>query len=338
MLRAMMARHSLISAPTPPHLIRTFMPILAGYGDLSEDSNMRRLISDVLSVVDNQLGKWSSSLTVDDVLSDLPSRSFPELLHYVYECEANAQEKKIVFVKDNGNILWLAHLQANFESARFVYLVRDPRDCVLSWLKSSAHTGGLRAAAHMWRDEQDAALAAYALGADKGRVVLTRYEDIVANPEEELERICRSVGIEFEPSMIKSVNDPNQQEEAQRIKDWENLASNIKRSNFGKFEKELPRRKVRRIEEILGYEMRVLGYKLTGKFRRPVDYRSFVGKVYRAAVGSARLLIGGKQRRDELAIRLRRLRILRSIQGGILSSPKSIAPNRRPADEKTSEG
>ena len=139
MLRAIMGRHSQISAPPPPHLVKTFVPLLPAYGRLHDEENLRRLIADVLAVIDNQLGKWSSSFAGEQIVRDLPDRSFPALLRYVYEHEARANGKSISFVKDNGNILWLADLQAAVESPRFVYLVRDPRDYALSWSKSVVH-------------------------------------------------------------------------------------------------------------------------------------------------------------------------------------------------------
>ena len=166
---------------------------------------------------------------------------------------------------------------------------------------------------------------------------MTKYEDLVADPEKELRRICDHVGIEFEADMISRVDDRSQQIEARRIKDWENVASSINRSNFNKFGDGLSRWTVSRIERALGTEMKVLGYELTGPYARPSEFFSLAGKAYRAATGLLRLLVRGRERRDEVAIRVRRLSKMREIQRKVLGAPRSIMQRSRQSDTSQTE-
>jgi hypothetical protein len=242
--------------------------------------------------------------------------------------EAQAEGKSLSFVKDNGNIRWPLHLHAMFDDARFVYLVRDPRDYVLSWLRSPTHVGGVNAAARVWREEQQSGLTALAGMIPDSRILLVKYEDLVSDPATELGRICSHLEIEPEASMLEDLGSKSHRAEAKRIKNWENVASGVKRTNFGKFHDGLSTRQVKNIERQLGCEMQILGYRLKYPHVEPRVDSDVPGKLYRAAVGSMRLLIGGKDRREELVIRIRRLRALRKIQNDVRRAPGSLVPDR----------
>ena len=327
MLRAIMARHSQISAPTSPHLVKTLIPLLAGYGCLDDDTNFRRLVEHVLEILRTQLGGWTASYAVDDIMASGCDRSFAGLLTLIYQMEAAEQGKSVSFVKDNGNMLWPFHLHAMFPGAKFVYLVRDPRDCVLSWLKSPSHAGGIAAASDTWQREQSTALSFIAVGASRPPVLVVRYEDVLTDPESELDAICEFAGVTREASMTADFGSEAHRDEARRIANWENVAGEIKRKNYGKFRDQLSRRQVRRIERRLAFEMRVLGYEPV-ECSEPSSSFDVFGKVSRALRGLTRLLFGGKARRNELALRVRRLRSLRKIQADVRRNPQPLLSSR----------
>lgn len=86
--------------------------------------------------------------------------------------------------------------------ARFVHLIRDGRDVALSYLGVPWGPGSVPAAAWKWRRDVSAGRAAGpALGAD--RYLELRYEELVADPEEALRRLCGFVELAFHPSMLE---------------------------------------------------------------------------------------------------------------------------------------
>ena len=328
MLRVIMSRHSMISAPPPPHLVMRLMPVLPAYGCLSREANFRRLVADARAILDSQLGDWTSSFEVEQILSRVDIGSFSSLLRVLYGMEAQSEGKTLSFVKDNGNIRWPLHLYAMFNDAKFVYLVRDPRDYVLSWLRSPTHVGGVGAAARVWQEEQQSGLTALAGIVPDSRILLVKYENLVSDPATELDKICAFLEIEPEPSMLEDLGSNSHRAEAKRIANWENVASGVKRTNFGKFHDGLSARQVRHIERLLACEMQILEYRLKFPEIEPRVDGGVLGKLYRAAVGSLRLLVGGKDRRDELAIRIRRLRALRKIRNDVRRAPGSLVVDR----------
>ncbi len=84
--------------------------------------------------------------------------------------------------------------------ARYVHLVRDPRDVARSVLQKG-WAGNLYQASGIWIQAEDCweSLATH-LVADQA--IELHYEDLVAQTEVELSRICKFIGVEFAPSML----------------------------------------------------------------------------------------------------------------------------------------
>jgi Sulfotransferase family len=96
-----------------------------------------------------------------------------------------------------------------FPDALWVHLVRDGRDAALSFLELPAGFSGKTWAqprtpgqfAARWRTE---ILAARRLGRRAGdRYLELRYEDLVAEPERELRRVCEHASLPWEPGMLE---------------------------------------------------------------------------------------------------------------------------------------
>jgi hypothetical protein len=103
-------------------------------------------------------------------------------------------------------------LERLFPEALYVHLIRDGRDAALSFLgmpegivtKTWAHPKTAADFACEWRTQVQ---AAQELGrrAGPGRYLEVRYEALVADPADELERICSFAGLPFEPAMLDYV-------------------------------------------------------------------------------------------------------------------------------------
>jgi hypothetical protein len=99
-------------------------------------------------------------------------------------------------------------LERLFPAALWVHLVRDGRDAALSFLELPAGFSGKTWAqprtvpqfAARWRTE---IAAARRLGRHAGgRYLELRYEDLVAEPERELRRVCEHASLPWEPGML----------------------------------------------------------------------------------------------------------------------------------------
>jgi Sulfotransferase family len=110
-----------------------------------------------------------------------------------------------------------------FPGSRLIFLLRDGRDVVDSWLAGygdgawAQDEGAFPLAAHgreafirwqasVWAYRVDAVARAYARH-DPERRVLVRYEDLLSDPETALDRICVATKITRRPSRIERVAD-----------------------------------------------------------------------------------------------------------------------------------
>ncbi|HZO01325.1 MAG TPA: sulfotransferase [Burkholderiales bacterium] len=138
-----------------------------------------------------------------------------------------------------------------YPPAKVVHIVRDVRDYCLSMHK--AWGKDMLRAAQRWADSVRQARKD---GADLGANYLElRYEDLVAHPERQLRRICRFLGVQFEPGML-TLTRP-----AENLGDARGT-SRVLADNRGKFRRAMAAATLARIEELAGPVLAECGYEL----------------------------------------------------------------------------
>jgi hypothetical protein len=105
-------------------------------------------------------------------------------------------------------VFYLAQLVEHFPGARFVAIVRDPRDVALSLLPLG------------WRGTTPWAVASYlrrvADALDRGverlgdRILVIRYDDVILGADRVIDRVCRHVGLRPEPGMDRFWEDADE--------------------------------------------------------------------------------------------------------------------------------
>ena len=136
-----------------------------------------------------------------------------------------------------------------FPRARIVHLVRDVRDYSVSIRK--AWGKDVRRAAARWN--ADVARAHDLCLEMPVRFHEVRYEDLLAEPERELRRLAKFIGVPFSPEMLQTARPVEHVGDAHGRRD-------IKRDNVGKFSVELTRREIEAVEALAWRGMRALGY------------------------------------------------------------------------------
>ena len=199
LLRVMLDRHSQLAVPDESY----FIPQLA---------DRHRGPIDVGAFVDDlrrlpTLREWD--VDVEAVRARLrPGQPPGEAIAAVYETYAAARGKERWGDKTPMYMQRLPMLERLFPTALYVHLIRDGRDCALSFAqmpkgivtRSWAHPRDAAGFACQWRSE---VVAARELGRRAGpRYLELRYEQLVADPEESLREICDHIGLVFEPGML----------------------------------------------------------------------------------------------------------------------------------------
>jgi hypothetical protein len=258
LLRLILNAHSRIVVPHPPHFMRYLAPVARSYGDLSLGKNRRALVRDALRLLRVHIHPWSGSIDQERVVAEASPTLFG-VIAAIYEQHRVAAGAPRWGCKSTFMVDHVDDVLAEYPAARFVWLVRDPRDVAASARHSVFGPYHPRLAGLLWREQQERALAA--LEAHGERVVhLVRYEDLVARPEEEVHRLCRFLGEAFEPAMLE----PHRQAAARQIaalsESWQNAARPINPDSVGRHRGGLTGEERAAVERAAGQLMARLGY------------------------------------------------------------------------------
>lgn len=147
-----------------------------------------------------------------------------------------------------------------FEDARYVYILRDPRDVLVSHI-TNEFDRSVEEVAKSWNNYLDNFLKFKERNA--GRATLVRYEDLVRQPESTIREAVSQIGLSFEPSMIDFVGS-KASAHASRHSNAPNLAKGFFVSSVNRWAGRLEPGQIRRVEESCGEHMRSFGYRLAG--------------------------------------------------------------------------
>ena len=124
------------------------------------------------------------------------------VLRAFYSLYAETQSKSRWGEKTPGYVRSMDSISTVLPEAYFVHLIRDGRDVALSRRKRGMGADKPMAkTANLWRRRiEDARTQARKL---EGRYLELRYEDVVADPEPHLRRICEFIEMGFDPAMLQ---------------------------------------------------------------------------------------------------------------------------------------
>lgn len=159
--------------------------------------------------------------------------------------------------------LCLGEVLDAFPGARFVYMLRDPRDVAVSMYHFRPRSGARRRVVRdvawvslNWRGSVRVALRE--LTAHPERFVVVRYESLVERPAETVDGLCRWLGIASEPAMLEPDRFPGSHRAAgDRSVEG---AAGIDARAVGRYRDGLAPRKVRISEWLLRGELEAAGY------------------------------------------------------------------------------
>jgi hypothetical protein len=186
-----------------------------------------------------------------------------EAIAAIFETYAERQGKPRWGDKTPLYMQQLPLLERVFPDAIWVHLVRDGRDAALSFLELPEGFSGKTWAlprtvaqfAARWRTE---ILAARRLGRHAGgRYLELRYEDLVAEPERELRRICEHASLPWEPGML----DHTRASDTAHMPEHRNLAQ-PPTPGLRDWRSQMPREDALAFEQVAGDVLRSAGYEL----------------------------------------------------------------------------
>jgi hypothetical protein len=199
LLRAMLDAHPRVAVPPESYFVVPMLREAHRYGPPGA-LRTEALLADLGRFA--SFGEWGLDPGVLSARwSAHPPRSVGDALTDAYRAYAANRGKDRWADKTPFHVLQMGLIAEAIPAARFVHLVRDPRDVAPSVVRAPFGPNRLPDAALYWRRHagRGRELAA-ALGPD--RVLTVRYEDLVADPQPVLTRICAFLDVDYHPAML----------------------------------------------------------------------------------------------------------------------------------------
>ena len=154
LLRLILDSHSNITIPHPPHILKNFFKLEPLYFDLNTDNNFKKLIRDVVQMV--ELHPYTLGITIDreKVFHDVKERNLISVCFAIYNQVLENTKKKRWGCKSTFMINHVALIRRYYPSPKFIYMVRDGRDVAVSAKKSIFNRYSVYYTAQLWKKEQ----------------------------------------------------------------------------------------------------------------------------------------------------------------------------------------
>ncbi|MFA1538091.1 sulfotransferase family protein [Actinomadura monticuli] len=259
LLRLILNAHPRIAVPHPPHFLHYLTPIVGSYGPLDDERNRWALARDALRLLSAHIHPWDHPIDEARVVAEAKA-GLAALVAGIHDEYREAAGKARWGCKSTFNVDYVDDLRAVCADARFIWLVRDPRDVAASAKHSVFGPCHPYRTGLLWRRQQTTALAARnRLG--PGVVHLLRYEELVADPKGRLTELCAFLDEPFEPAMLEHHRSAAAHRLAGAAGSWRATGLAIGDRSVGRFRRELAPNELRQVEAGAGPLMRELGYR-----------------------------------------------------------------------------
>lgn len=275
LLQTLVDGYSDIAMPPESHVFARFATLFERYGDLSRDRNLTLFVRDLLT--DVRIKRWGLAVSVDAFCLTLADRSVRGVLEHLFALYARQQGKPRWGEKTPTHALYLAEISRIFPDAKFIHLVRDGRDVAESLRRVPFGKKSIWSSARRWR-RSVRACRAFAQAMGPGAMLEVRYEDLVEDPQAQVNRILVFLG-------AAPVDVGREVPKTRLTSTYLGLASfhgalgqGISGGQVGKFREILSPRDVAIFEAVAGADLVSYGYRLdTARSIRlgPADYAKF---------------------------------------------------------------
>ncbi|HTS23009.1 MAG TPA: sulfotransferase [Casimicrobiaceae bacterium] len=271
LLAVMLDSHPLLAMPPET----AFLPELRRF-DGRDDEALRREFFALVTTDRWGVSNWDDvGVDRDEYwrrLCALRSFSITSGLRILYGMYAERLGKPLFGEKTPADTHCMPEIEAWLPEARFVHIVRDPRDVVLSLRRTSAGRG-IRRTARIWVDMVSLARSS---AAQVGRYHELRYEDLVLEPEAELRKLCDFLELEYSSRMLDYrisaerhlghlgdrplANGRGNVPHALRARLHENIVQPLRADRVRGWRRQMSPQDCAKVEAIAGSLMRELGY------------------------------------------------------------------------------
>lgn len=258
LLRLILNTHSEICVPHPPHIFKYFGKLCGSYQDL-DDINFEKLTRDVCLLVNNHIHPWEIKIEPDSIAKKSRYSSLYGIYEAIYDEYLINSGKKRWGCKSTFMIEYIDEICKHVKEPKFLWLIRDVRDVVVSSKKSVFNPNHAYFVSKLWNEQQELGLAAEKK-LPKNQILRIKYEDLIAMPHETVKNITNFLEIPFQDEMLDYYETNTAKKSSTLSVSWENTSKPIIKDNYMKFPIFLSKEEIELIEHISGSMLQKFGY------------------------------------------------------------------------------
>ncbi|NEQ76179.1 MAG: sulfotransferase [Okeania sp. SIO2C9] len=247
LLSKLLNSHPRIAVPFESHVYKTFYHWLKYYGDLNLPKNRERLLDDIFST--GPLADWSPYPNRENTIKAIQRYDFHGIFEAIMFTWAKDRGKQRWGEKTPAHLFYWREILNGFPNLQVIHIVRDGRDCALSWLKSRMGPKHIYLAAWGWVKHLEVIEELKILLAQNSFFEV-RYEKLLLNPQQVLKQMCAFLVEEYTPEMLNFYKDnaPYRTDK----QNLQNLSRPIISSNTEKWRTQMTERQLRIFEAVAG--------------------------------------------------------------------------------------
>lgn len=235
---------------------------LADYDHLENVQALERLVDDLL--LEERIQLWDEEIPREEVLTGLAPGSYPAVVRRFHEVYARRKGKARWANLDIATLTAMDTANDWFPEARFVHIVRDPRDVALSHETMPYSSGNTLDCAVRWQERLSTNLKmGRILGSERYHVL--RYEDLIGDTERTLTQLCEFIGVAYDPRMLDYPQMVDEKVPRHRRWLWPALDTPPDVSKMGQWRTRMGPAKRFVVESNAEPTIRALGYPLEGR-------------------------------------------------------------------------
>lgn len=229
------------------------------YGDLNDPKNLERC----LSIMAKYKRLQAIQIDVDRVRREFlqGERTYARLFTLIEGHFAERQGKPRWGDKSLNTERFMDDIFAVFPDAKIIHMMRDPRDRYASaktrWTDMKGRVG---AGTAMWLESVQ--LARRGTSKYPNQYMIVRYEDLVADPEKTLRKVCEFLGEDYAPEMLTMMGAPSHRNKGSNSSYGKREIGKISTDSIARYRQVLSPQEIKYMQDFCRDGMRQFGYEL----------------------------------------------------------------------------
>jgi len=229
------------------------------YGDLNKAENLERC----LSVMSQYKRLRAIKIDTERIHRELDQgeKSYARLFSLIEGHFAEVQGKSRWGDKSLNTERYMDDIFAVFSNARIIHMMRDPRDRYASaktrWTDMKGRVG---AGTAMWLESVK--LARRGQQRFPRQYLVVRYEDLVAQPEQMLHKVCEFLGEEYVPEMLTMMGAPTHRNKGSNSSYGKREVGAISTDSIARYRQVLSQQEIKYMQDFCRDGMLEFGYAL----------------------------------------------------------------------------